>query len=98
MLSNNFDLSTVLFLNEHSQINNIHSNRSTCLSQYVTIKYSLDGISTLSKAYLARQGCLHAPANSTAMLAAMDNHARQVWSDVLTKDTPAFGVESWAQH
>jgi len=52
----------------------------------------------LSKAYLARQGCLHAPANSTAMLAAMDNHARQVWSDVLTKDTPAFGDESWGQY
>jgi len=47
----------------------------------------------LSKAYLARQGSLHAPANSKAMLT-----AKQVWSDMLTKDTPAFEVESWAQH
>jgi len=52
----------------------------------------------LSKAYLARQGSLHASANSKVMLAAMDNHARQVWNDMLTKDTPAFEVESWAQN
>jgi hypothetical protein len=28
----------------------------------------------------------------------MENHATRILSAVLTKDIPAFGVESWAQH
>jgi hypothetical protein len=62
-------------------------------NKYVTIKSSLDSISTLSKAR-----SLHTPANSKAILAAIDNHATQILSAVLTKDTPTFKVESWSQH
>jgi hypothetical protein len=50
------------------------------------------------KVYLARHGSLHIPANSKATLAAIDNHATQILSAVLTKDTPAFKAESWAQN